>query len=91
MKRWICLMAVAMAGLMAACQADKQLSWDYGRSYHAVFDNQKIDPNAGDDGPVEGLSGVKAASAYDRYEKAEPKKETGDRKISTIMGFSQGK
>ena len=91
MKRWMWTMGIVMAALMAGCQADKQLSWDYGRAYHTVFENQKLDPKAGDDSPVEGLSGVKAASAYDRYEKAEPKKDNEDRKISTIMGFSQGK
>jgi len=62
----------ALAAALAGCQADKQLSWDYGRAYHTVFENQKLDPHAGDDSPVVGMDGEKALSAEDRYEKAAP-------------------
>ncbi len=75
MKRVPWLLGVALAGLLAGCQAEKDLNWDYGRSYHAVFDNQKLDPAAGDGSPVTGMPGGKAVLAYDRYEKAEPPKE----------------
>ncbi|MEA4855561.1 MAG: hypothetical protein AAGU21_14530 [Solidesulfovibrio sp.] len=76
MKRFATAAALAClaccGGLLAGCQAEKDRSWDYGRSFHAVFDNQKLDPTAGDDTPVAGLDGEKTALAYDRYQKAKP-------------------
>ncbi|WP_428566448.1 MAG: hypothetical protein ACP59X_06285 [Solidesulfovibrio sp. DCME] len=76
MKRCATVVALAVlagwAGLLAGCQAEKERAWDYGKSFHAVFDNQKLDPAAGDDTPVVGLDGEKTALAYDRYQKAKP-------------------
>lgn len=75
-----------LAGLVSACQAEKNETWDYGRSFHAVFENQKLDPTAGDDTPVVGLDGEKAALAYDRYEKVKPTdKETAPSPILNIL------
>ena len=72
-------------GLLAGCQAEKDRTWDYGRSFHAVFDSQKLQPAAGDDTPVTGLDGTKAAQAYDRYEQAKPtEKETAPNPILNI-------
>lgn len=72
----LALMALAALAL-AGCQAEKERTWDYGKSFHAVFENQKLDPGAGDGSPVTGLDGDKTAQAYDRYEKAKPaEKET---------------
>jgi len=69
-------------GLLAGCQTqttDKSLVWDYGRSYHTMFEAQKVDPSAGDDTPITSMDGVRAASAYERLEKAAPpeKKDSG--------------
>ncbi|UJX41339.1 hypothetical protein K9F62_01175 [Desulfovibrio sp. JY] len=76
---------LALFGLLAGCQADKTQNWDYGKSFHAVFDNQKIDPTAGDDTPVVGMDGEKAAMAYDRYQQAKPtEKETASNPILNI-------
>ncbi|KHK02262.1 hypothetical protein [Desulfovibrio sp. TomC] len=67
------LLAAALAAVLAGCQAEKEpLSWDYGKAYHTVFENQKIDPAAGDDSPVLGMDGARAGLAYERMEKAAP-------------------
>jgi hypothetical protein len=86
MKRVFWLSVLALAGLLAGCQAEKDTTWDYGRSFHAVFENQKLDPCAGDGSPVAGMPGEKAALAYDRYEKAEPPKE--EKPGGSILQFS---
>jgi len=71
------LLAAALAATLAGCQAEKEpLSWDYGKAYHTVFENQKIDPAAGDDSPVLGMDGTRAALAYERMEKAAPDEKT---------------
>ncbi len=73
-------MLLALAGLGAGCQAEKQRTWDYGRSFHTVFENQKLNPQAGDGSPVVGMDGQRAASAYERYvakAPAEAKKQEG--------------
>ncbi|WP_300161980.1 hypothetical protein [Solidesulfovibrio sp.] len=67
----LALMALAALAL-AGCQAEKERTWAYGESFHAIFENQKLDPRAGDGSPVTGFDGDKAAQAYDRYEKAKP-------------------
>jgi hypothetical protein len=72
MMRALGIMAFVLAGLLAGCQTDSQLGWDYGRAYHAVFENQKLDPQAGDDTPVVGMDGKVAAATYTRYENAKP-------------------
>ena len=82
---WIAL-AVLAGGAMAGCQVDKQYAWDYGRAYHTVFENQKLDPSAGDDTPVAGMDGAVAAAAYKRYEEAKP--ESRDKPAPTILQFS---
>lgn len=67
------LAALAVLGLLlGGCQAEKDRTWDFGKSFHTVFNNQKLDPAAGDDSPVVGLDGAKTAMAYDRYEKVKP-------------------
>ncbi len=80
------LAALLATGLLAGCQAAKEPGWDYGRSFHAVFENQKLDPAAGDGSPVAGMSGEKAALANDRYEKAEPPKDKDEG--GSILKFS---
>ena len=89
MKRitWLAA-AVVLAGLLGGCNVDKQYNWDYGRAYHTVFENQKLDPNAGDDSPVTGMDGKVAAAAYARYETAKPRKD--DKKAPRLVEF-QGK
>jgi len=88
MKCVLWILGVVLAGFLAGCQVDKQPpGWDYGQAYHTVFNNQKIDPNAGDDNPVVGMPGVKAGMAYDRYEQAAPPKE--DQPIRSIMSFGK--
>ncbi|EFL50240.1 conserved hypothetical protein [Solidesulfovibrio fructosivorans JJ]] len=78
---------LALLGGLFGCQADKTQSWDYGKSFHAVFDNQKIDPTAGDDTPVVGMDGEKAAMAYDRYQQAKPsEKESAANPIVMVRG-----
>jgi hypothetical protein len=78
---WI--LAAALAATLSGCQSDKQaLSWDYGKAYHTVFENQKIDPAAGDGSPVLGLDGTRAAAAYDRLEQTAP-----DEKKQHVGGF----
>lgn len=88
MKRWTLALALATMALATGCQADKSMSWDYGKAYHTVFESQKFDPQAGDDSPVVGMDGAKAGLAYDRYEKAEPPKEE---KRGSILNFESGK
>lgn len=86
MHRMTAMLAfLALFGLLAGCQADKTQNWDYGKSFHAVFDNQKIPPAPGDDTPVVGMDGEKAAIVYDRYQKAKPsEKETAPNSMSGI-------
>lgn len=87
MTRLAWIVAAALVGLMAACQVDRQYSWNYGRAFHTVFENQKLDPAAGDDTPVTGLDGTVAATGYTRYQKAKP--ESKDRPAPTILEFSK--
>ncbi|MFP5257383.1 MAG: hypothetical protein ACLGQH_00040 [Acidobacteriota bacterium] len=73
-------LGMILAGFLAGCQTtDNSMSWDYGKSFHTVFNNQKIDPNAGDDTPIASMDGTRTALAYERLEKAAPpeKKDTG--------------
>ena len=82
-------LAAALAAALAGCQTtDKEATWDYGKSFHTVFDNQKVDPNAGDGSPIASMDGVRAAAAYERMEKAAPaeKKDSG-----TFEAFLQKK
>ena len=73
MKRVLPALALALVTCaLAGCQAEKERTWDYGKSFHAIFEKQKLDPAAGDDSPVVGLDGTKAAMAYERYEQAKP-------------------
>ena len=68
---WIMAAAVGL-GLLAGCNVDKQYNWDYGRAYHTVFENQKLNPAAGDDRPVTGENAAVALAAQKRYEEAKP-------------------
>ena len=75
----------AFACALAGCQAEKERTWDYGKSFHAIFEKQKLDPAAGDDSPVVGLDGTKAAMAYERYEQAKPsEKDAASKPILSI-------
>jgi len=76
----LAVLAGALVGSLAGCQTtDKEMTWDYGKAYHTVFENQKLDPNAGDDTPIASMDGTRAAAAYERLEKAAPeeKKDSG--------------
>ena len=86
MKRVLPAFALALcACALAGCQAEKERTWDYGKSFHAIFEKQKLDPAAGDDSPVVGLDGNKAAMAYERYEQAKPsEKDTAPKPIVSI-------
>ena len=73
-------LAAALAGSLAGCQTtDKEMTWDYGKAFHTVFENQKVDPKAGDGAPIASMDGTRAAAAYERMEKAGPeeKKDSG--------------
>lgn len=80
--------AVGLVGLLAGCRTDSQPGWDYGRAFHTVFENQKLDPNAGDGRPVEGMTGPVAAAAYSRYEKAKPTEQ--EKKPGHILDIRSG-
>jgi len=76
----VAVLAATLGGGLAGCQTtDKEMNWDYGKAYHTVFENQKIDPSAGDDTPIASMDGIRAGAAYERMEKAAPeeKKESG--------------
>ncbi|MHC1789954.1 hypothetical protein [Solidesulfovibrio sp.] len=76
-------LAAVLAGTLAGCQTtDRDLAWDYGKAYHTVFENQKIDPAAGDDSPITSMDGTRAALAYERLEKTAP-----DEKKQNVGGF----
>ena len=84
MRNMLWIVAAALAGLLAGsltgCQAEKEnIGWDYGKSYHTVFEAQKIAPAVVDDKPVDSMGGPRAVLAYDRLEKQAPeeKKATG--------------
>lgn len=69
------LAAAALVAALAGCQAEKQESWDYGRSFHTVFESQKVDPTAGDDSPMIGMDGQRATLAHERLEKQAPEEK----------------
>jgi hypothetical protein len=81
----IWIVAAALVGLLAGCNVDKQYTWDYGRAYHAVVENQKLNPEAGDDSPVVGENARVAAAAQKRYEEAAPPKE--EKKSPVLVEF----
>lgn len=83
---WIAAAAVT-CGLLTGCNVDKQYNWDYGRAYHTVFENQKLNPAAGDDTPVTGLNGTVAVAAQTRYEEAKPAAE--EKKSPVLVEFGQ--
>jgi hypothetical protein len=86
--RVLTIMAVVLAGMLAGCQTDNQVGWDYGRAYHTVFENQKLDPGAGGDTPVVGMDGKVATAAYTRYEQAKPTEE--EKKLTPILDIRKG-
>ena len=86
MRRFPWIMAAAVGlGLLAGCNVDKQYNWDYGRAYHTVFENQKLNPDAGDDTPVAGINGRAAVAAQKRYEEAKPPVE--EKKAPVLVEF----
>lgn len=82
------ILALVLAGMLFGCRTDSQTGWDYGRAYHTVFENQKLDPNAGDGSPVLGLDGKVADAAYTRYKEAKPKEE--EKRIVPIFDVRKG-
>ena len=86
--RSLWIMALVLTGLLCGCRTDNQTGWDYGRAYNTVFENQKLDPNAGDGSPVLGMDGKVASSAYTRYGEAKPKEE--DKRIVPIFDVRRG-
>jgi hypothetical protein len=80
MRNMLWIVAAALAGLLAGsltgCQAEKEnIGWDYGKSYHTVFEAQKIAPAVVDDKPVDAMGGTRAVLAYDRLEKQAPEEK----------------
>lgn len=86
--RMLAIMALVLAGALFGCRTDNQTGWDYGRAYHTVFENQKLDPNAGDGTPVTGLDGKVAAGAYARYTVAKPQDQ--EKRITPIFDVRKG-
>ena len=75
---WIVAAALAgrLAGALTGCQAEKEnIGWDYGKSYHTVFEAQKIAPAVVDDKPVNTMDGPRAVLAYERLEKQAPEEK----------------
>ncbi len=86
MKRLTFAALAVTTALLVGCEADKQMNWDYGKAYHTVFENQKLNPNAGDDTPVVGMDGSRAALMYERHEKTAPeKKEQGSGSFEAFL------
>ena len=76
----------ALVGSLAGCQTtDKEMNWDYGKAYHTVFENQKLDPGAGNDIPIASMDGTRAASAYERLEKAAPEEKKASGGFEAFM------
>ena len=79
MRNMLWIVAAALTGLLAGaltgCQAEKEnIGWDYGKSYHTVFEAQKIAP-AVDDKPVNTMDGTRAVLAQERLEKQAPEEK----------------
>lgn len=87
MRRVVWILLVVSAGVLCGCRVNDQYCWDYGRAYHTVFENQKLEPTAGDDTPVMGMDGKVAASAYKRYEETKPASK--DKPVPTILQFGK--
>lgn len=65
-----------LAGSLSGCQAEKEnIGWDYGKSYHTVFEAQKIAPAVVDDKPVNTMDGTRAVLAQERLEKQAPEEK----------------
>jgi len=88
MRRCVWITAAVLAGLVVGCRTDDQYAWDYGRSFHTVFESQKIAPTVADDKPMLGMDGTVAAAAYTRYKEAKP--ESKDKPSPTILQFQKG-
>ena len=94
MRSVVWIIAAALVGMLAAtltgCQAEKEsVGWDYGKAFHTVFENQKIDPHAGDDTPITSMDGTRAALAYERLEKQAP--EEKNQQSGSFEAFLQQK
>jgi len=80
-------MVVGLAGCLESLSKKDDPGWKYGDSYHTMFDNQKLNPQAGDAAPVEGLEGVKSNVIYDRYQQdkvGEQEKKSGLKMETTV-------
>lgn len=57
--------SILFFAVAAGCASSTHLSVDYGRSYHALFASQIINPDAPEDRtPVEGMPGYIASQIY---------------------------
>ncbi|QLA17090.1 hypothetical protein [Desulfolutivibrio sulfoxidireducens] len=67
---WAVVWVAALAcGLSACNDVQRNSDMHFGESYHQVFSNQVLNPDAGDEGtPVTGLDGKKAANIMARYQ-----------------------
>ena len=86
--RALAIAMVVLAGFLAGCQTEKEIGWNYGQAYHTVFENQKLDPKAGDGTPVTGMNGTVAAAAYVRYEETKPTE--AEKKVIPILDVRKG-
>ena len=85
-KTALAVALAALVGSLAGCQTtDKEMNWDYGKAYHTVFNNQKIDPSAGDDTPIASMDGTRAQAAYERMEKAAPEEKKASGGFEAFM------
>jgi len=79
--------AFVLAGAGGCADTPDKPGWEYGESYHSMFENQKLNPQAGAATPVEGLEGVKSNVIYDRYQQdkvGEQEKKAGLKMETTV-------
>ncbi|QLA20658.1 hypothetical protein [Desulfolutivibrio sulfoxidireducens] len=67
---WAVVWVAALAcGLSACNDVQRNSDMHFGESYHQVFSNQVLNPDAGDEGtPVTGLDGKKAVNIVGGYQ-----------------------
>lgn len=79
--------AFILIGPVGCADTPDKPGWEYGESYHTMFENQKLNPQAGDAKPVEGMEGAKSTVIYDRYQQdkvGEQEKKTGLKMETTV-------
>lgn len=63
------LLAALACGPGGCNEFSRNTDWQYGAAYHKVFDNQKLNPDAGAEGtPVTGYDGQKAVNTMGQYQ-----------------------